>query len=308
MAYVGASRTWDRTVDSLLTPHNTHIVPAWRLLTYALVVCAGNLEGLPHVLAFAAFGILIAVMLMVGRLVARESGSAGLGLAASAMVGTSSLMLTPAIWYSGSQPLWAAFGLLSALRYAQSYRRTGRWRYLVFSSLSASVAGGLWSAGHLAGPVTAVYLWFDGRERCRLAAAIPMLATAMTVVLFLTMATRPMDSRLSFHGRTIDQAANVVQGAILTSQAIPERLVLANLGLNAETTPVQGIVLTLGLLALWLSQRWRRPSGTDRRWPAFALNPMESAGAAIVLGCYLLEWTFRGYINSENLPLRSART
>src|SRR6185312_6142361 len=31
VAYVAASRTWDRTVANLMVPHNTHIVPAWRL-------------------------------------------------------------------------------------------------------------------------------------------------------------------------------------------------------------------------------------------------------------------------------------
>ena len=31
VAYVGSSRTWDRTVANLFVPHNTHIVPAWRL-------------------------------------------------------------------------------------------------------------------------------------------------------------------------------------------------------------------------------------------------------------------------------------
>src|SRR5262249_347844 len=157
-------------------PHNTHIVPAWRLVTWALVACAGNLQGLPYVLAVASYGILVAVMLMVGRLVARETGRAGPGLAATALVGTTSLMLTPAVWDSGGQRLGAGFGILSALWYAQSFRRNGRWPSLVLAALAAGVAGGFWSAGNLAGPVTAVYLWFDGRRRCRLAASVPLAA------------------------------------------------------------------------------------------------------------------------------------
>src|SRR4051812_34010640 len=36
-AYVAASRTLPSTVANLFVPHNTHIVPAWRLLTWALV-------------------------------------------------------------------------------------------------------------------------------------------------------------------------------------------------------------------------------------------------------------------------------
>src|SRR5207248_3662807 len=125
VAYVAGSRTWERTASNLFVPHNTHIVPAWRLVTWGLVARAGNLERLPEVLAVASYSILVAAMLMTGRLVARETGQTGLGLAASAMVGTTSLMLTPATWYSASQPLWAGLGILATLWYVQSYRRAG---------------------------------------------------------------------------------------------------------------------------------------------------------------------------------------
>src|SRR5262249_40152118 len=37
VAYVAGARTWDRTVSNLFVPHNTHIVPAWRLVTWGLV-------------------------------------------------------------------------------------------------------------------------------------------------------------------------------------------------------------------------------------------------------------------------------
>ena len=33
VAYMAGSRTWERTVSNLFVPHNTHIVPAWRLVT-----------------------------------------------------------------------------------------------------------------------------------------------------------------------------------------------------------------------------------------------------------------------------------
>lgn len=101
--------------SNLFEPHNTHVVPAWRVVTWALVRTAGTLPRLPSVLAVASYSILIAVMLLTGRLVARESGRAALGLAAMALVGTTSLMLAPAIWYSAGQPLWAGFGILTAL-------------------------------------------------------------------------------------------------------------------------------------------------------------------------------------------------
>src|SRR5262245_56227848 len=60
-AYCAASRNWTRTIEGLFTPHNTHIVPAWRLVTWGMVACAGRLTRLPDVLATASYGILAAV-------------------------------------------------------------------------------------------------------------------------------------------------------------------------------------------------------------------------------------------------------
>ena len=225
------------------------------------------------------------------------------------------------------------FGILATLWYVQSYRRNGRWPSLVLAALAAGLAGGFWSAGHLAGPVAAVYLWLDGRRRCRWAAAVPVAATAAAVALMLSMATRPMDSRISFHGRTIAEAFHPVQGAIITAQAIPEDLILGNLGLEAHTSPIQGILLTLGLILLWASRRWRRNVGRPgssivrrrddhrdvRRRSAGALGPAPAVvlvrvqpagmhGAAIVLGCYMLEWTFRGYFDYQYLRTHNMYT
>ena len=78
-AYVAASRTLPHTMANLFVPHNTHIIPAWRVLTWFLVAWSGTLVKLPEVLAEAAYAILVAVMLLTGRLVARETGRASLG-------------------------------------------------------------------------------------------------------------------------------------------------------------------------------------------------------------------------------------
>ena len=142
-------------------------------LTWALVAWSGSLVKLPEVLAQAAYGILVAVMLMTGRLVARETGRAGLGLAAMAAVGTTSVMASPACWYSAGQTLWAGFGILATLWYAQCWRRRPSIAALVLAAVSAALAGWFWTIGYMAGPVAAVYLWLDGRRRCRLAAAVP---------------------------------------------------------------------------------------------------------------------------------------
>ncbi len=320
VAYVASSRTWDRTVSNLFLPHNTHIVPAWRLVTWTLVTSAGSLERIPAVLAVASYAILVSVMMMTGKFVARETGRVGLGLAAMVTMGTTSLMVTPAIWYSAGQPLWAGFGILAALWYAQSYRRSARFGTIVLSGISTALAGGFWTIGHMAGPVAAVYLWFDGRRRCRIASLVPLAATLLAVGTSLLMAPRAIDSRVSFHGRTVGQAADPVQGLLHTAQAIPENLVLGNLGLESQTTPIQGLVLSIGLAIIWAGSRWRQGSETvlptssgdtpgrgallrneSPPWFPFAFNSLECAGASLMLGSYLVEWTFRGYLDFRYL-------
>ncbi|MFI5457414.1 MAG: hypothetical protein ACHRXM_18375, partial [Isosphaerales bacterium] len=318
VAYVSGSRTWPRTLSNLFVPHNTHIVPAWRVLTWALVTAAGRLERVPDVLAVASYAILVAVMLLTGRVVARESGQTILGLVAMVLVGTTSLMLVPATWYSAGQPLWAGFGMLATLWYAQSYRRSGRMAALALAAASAPLAGWFWTVGHLAGPVAAVYLWVDGRRWCRLAATAPLAASLLAVALSLAIGGRRIDSTISFHGRSVRNAVSPVLGLFHTGQAIPENLVFANLGLTVHTTQAQGALLSLGVILLWSSRWWLyrlRPlrAGTISRQPGPAsgttrsLCPLECAGAALVLGSYAIEWVFRGYMDYQYLRTISLR-
>jgi hypothetical protein len=257
---------------------------------------SGHLAKLPEVLAEAAFGILVVVMILMGRLVSRETGRAILGLAAMVAVGVTSVMASPACWYSSGQTLWAAFGVLATLGFAQSWRRRRSIPSLAMMGPSAMFAGWCWTIGHMAGPVAAVYLWLDGRNRCRWAAAVPLGATILAVLISVALGARKMDSTVSFHGRTTKEAANPVEGLLHTGQAIPENLVLGNLGLKAQTTAAQGLTITAILVGVWGSGRWRRGG-------LAAFNPLECAGLSLVLGSYLVEWTVRGY-----MPFRYLRT
>jgi hypothetical protein len=293
-AYVSGSRTFSRALSNLFVPHNAHIVPAWRILTWSLVAAAGSLFKLPEVLAVASYGILVAVMLLTGRLVARETGCAGLGLAAMVGVGTTSVAASPACWYSAGQTLWAAYGILATLWYAQCWRRSPNLVALALAALWAMLSGWFWSIGHVAGPVATIYLWRDGRPRCKWAAGVPLAATALAVAISFSIGGKKIDTTVSFHGRTPQQAAKPVEGVLYTLQAIPENLVLRNLGLRSLTTPVQGIMLTSIILGSWGFHRLRQ--GGLR-----AFNPLECAGVALVLASYLVEWTFRGYMDFRYL-------
>jgi hypothetical protein len=298
VSYASAARNWHKTLSSLFEPHNTHIVPAWRLLTYGLVQAAGSLERLPLVLAVASYSILIAVMLLTARLVTRETREASNGLAAMAIVGTTSVMLTPALWYSAGQPLWAGFGILATLWYAQSYRRSGNLLAICLAAISAIIAGWLWTIGHAAGPAAAVYLWRDGRRRCRLAAIAPLVAMTLSVGIAMGLGSRRMDATISFHGRGARAAAKPIQGLIHTCQAIPENLIFANLGLSVQTTESQGVLLTTLLLLAWAGSAWARRRASKSTG---FFGPLELAGATIVITAYAVEWTFRGYMDYQYL-------
>jgi hypothetical protein len=177
---------------------------------------------------------------------------------------------------------------------------------LILAMISAVLAGCFWTIGHLAGPVTAVYLWADGRRRCRLAAAGPLAASLIAVAICLVVTSSRMDAKFSFHGRGAREAIGPVQGLSHTAQAVTENLVFGNLGLAVSTTPAQGAILTLALCALWLRGRASGPFDlrsplTSLRNQKWTLRPLECAGAALVLGSYLMEFTFRGYMEYRYL-------
>src|SRR5215475_12633303 len=58
--YIAGSRTFARMVENLFTPHNVHVVPVWRLVSWVCVALAGGLTGLQKVLPMQAYGALAA--------------------------------------------------------------------------------------------------------------------------------------------------------------------------------------------------------------------------------------------------------
>ena len=289
--YLSEALNTSRMLNNLFMPHNTHIVPAWRIVTWTMMRLAGRMEAAPEVLAVASYGVLVAAMLLAGWIAARESSRRVVGLAATVAAGTTPVMLTAATWYSASQAIWAGLAVLATVGFAQSWRYHGGKLRLAGAAGAAALGGWFWTTGYVAGPVGAVYLWTCGRPRGRLAAVVPLGASLLAAALALGLGGRKIVAPVSFHGRSVSQAADPWHGALHTLQAIPENLIFGNLGLVAETTAVQGAILTGGLVLVWYVSR--RGHG----WP----NPLEAAGAAQVLLAYGMEWTFRGYMPFSSL-------
>jgi hypothetical protein len=290
-AYVGASRTFARAVDNLFMPHNAHIVPAWRLVTWGFVAFAGTIAKLPFVLGIATFAVVPMVMLTVGVLVGRETRRPTVGLVAMAFAGITSVLKSPATWYSAGQTLWAGLGILLTLLALQSWRRSGGWWRLALAAVFAIVAGGFWTIGHAAGIAGAAYLLADGRARARWAALVPLVATVVAVAVYFGLGAKRIEVEVRFEGKDSDKAMNPFRGASHTLQSVSETLVMGNLGVAAETSPLQAAILTLSIGGFWL---WTFRKGCKP-------TPLECAGGVIVGVGYLISWTFRGYYTWVNL-------
>jgi hypothetical protein len=316
--FVASSRTPWRALENLWTPHNVHVVPVWRIWTAAVVAVAGSLQSLPPLLALASYALLVATMLLAGLFVWRETGRPALAVTTMVFLGTTSLMQPAASWFSASQATGAGFGVLLALLFAQGWRRKGgAWR-LVMIVICAWMAGGCWTTGHVAGLVVAAYLLADARRKCFYAALVPLLSAVIGVVVVLGSGGRGIEqqSTISFHGRSTKEAISPVQGALHTVQAIPERLVLGDLGLGAKTTFPQAVALIFCLGLIWVCSRRRQDPLLDRteyallleseptahaKVPRWVATPLESVGAVLIVCSYGMLWTFRGYLPFSSL-------
>ncbi|HWE37302.1 MAG TPA: hypothetical protein VG406_12110 [Isosphaeraceae bacterium] len=296
--YIGTSRTFPRALANLFTPHNVHIVPVWRIITATVLALAGDLAHSQQTLAATAYAILAATMLLLGRFVARETGRAAAGFAAMVVYGTTSLMWPAAWWFSASQATAAAFGILATLYYLQSWKRSGgAWR-LAMACLATLAACWCWTVGLVGGVVGAVYVLADwrpnsGRRRWPVVAAgLVVLTSVAAAGLDLALAQKAIEeqAKVSFHGRSTNEAMNVAVGISHTIQAIPERLILGGLAVVADLEFQQAAMLLLAIVGAWAwTRRGARPT------------PLEAAGAAILIFGSVLEWSFRGYLPFNSL-------
>ena len=283
-AYIAESRTWPITFANLMTPHNTHIVPLFRLWTAILVTLAGRLANLPTVIGVASYLGLVAAMLAVGRFVYKETQRTAVSLAAMGFLGISTVLESAVTWYSAGQAVCAGAAVVLTLNLTRSWRvKGGQWRFgLMLISVIAAPA--IWSGGHVAGPAAAAYLWVWGGKRARHAALVLMGLAASVVLLELVLIRHEARETAIIWEIHEGLLPRPIQAILHSTQAISETLVFANLGLDTITSPLQSVAIVIGLGVVW---RWSK--GTRRR-----ISPLEAAGATIVIvSClmvYILSW------------------
>lgn len=302
--YLARSRTLSGLFEKLMTPHNAHVVPLFAVQNHLLARLAGTLEAVPGVWTAACYLELVFPMIVAGLLVTVETNRAALGLAAMASLGISTVVGPAVLWYSAGQALCCGALILTMLL-ALSLSRLGRSRlFLPLAALAAASAPLYWSAGYVAGPVALAY-GFTARRVNRRIVLIPIAASLLTGILVWSLA----GSRAAESGPIEDTFGNSIaripSGLAHTAQAIPEVLILNNLGLNAVTTPPQALALCFILGAGWVLSRTTRDSSIsqDRAWRRRIprLNSLEAAGATLIVTCFVMIYSARGYLSFENL-------
>jgi hypothetical protein len=290
--YLARSRSPAALLAYLFRPHNGHVVPLFLLETHALSRVAGSLEALPGVLGWASYATLVMAMAATGHVVARETGRAACGLAAMAALGLTSVLGPALLWYAAGQALAAGTMVVLMLAALQAWRARGSWWRLTLGLTAATAAPLLWSAGYAAGPVGMAYLWADGRRRCRRAAVVLLTSPLAVAALAWCMAGRGFAPASHLASRPLRDGLPVDAAVAHSAQAIWEALVFNNLGLDAATTAEQALLFSAMLAGIWWRSRRRPGSDGRRRWSR--INPLEAAGATLVLTTFGMIFAGRG--------------
>jgi len=288
-AYVADATDGPRMLSNLFKPHNTHIVPLFRLWTFALVEASGRLSRLPEAVSWGSYFTFAIAVLLVGHLVHRATHRPAAALAAMATLALSTVMEPVIVWYSAGQALCAGSAIVATLIALEGWLSRGRvWR-LGLAAVSGIAAPLLWSGGMLAGPVAAVYLWSHGKPQDRRAAVAILLLAGCLAGLLVRSVNRQIEQSTESRPRRYGVVEKATQAVRSTAIAIPEVLVLRNLGIDAALTGAQGLVLCFALGWLW-----------SRTGPGRA-SKLEATGAALVVGSYLMVYYFRGYMPYEDM-------
>ena len=218
----------------LFVPLNTHVVPLFRLYTYAVVQSTDRLEDLPRMLLGASYLGLVATMLLVGRLVRQETGRTGPALGAMACMGITTVVLPVVSHYAASQALWSGAAIVATLLATHAWRsRGGTWR-LVPAAIGVFAAPAIWSGGLVAGPAAAAALGADGRPRCRRAAVAMIALSSVAALVILGLSRQYINEDAVVNEIHRELWPRPIQGFLNAIQAVAEATILNNLGLSTR--------------------------------------------------------------------------
>jgi hypothetical protein len=311
--YLAESRTGASLLTNLFKPHNAHVIPLFRIETYFLSRLAGTLQRVPEVLGIACFFNLLLAMLLAGHLVTRETWRVSLGLVTMAGVGMSTVLGPAVLWYAAGQALASGTVILAMLIALSAWTNRGGRHFLLMACLAAVAAPMFWSAGYTAGPVAAAYLVPRRRTADRIAAFFVLAASLMTGGLLWLVARHEAHADGSGPNDVIKLAQRIPAGLALTVQAIPEILIINNLGLDAPTTSSQGLALCAIVALSWCVLRNRTAANRQLRLAARpmssphvveflqSVNRLEAAGAVLIVASFWLIYTARGDYSFDNL-------
>ncbi len=302
--YLAQSRTTSSLMAHLMTPHNAHVVPLFAIQNHLLARLAGTLEAVPRVWGAACYLELVLAMIAAGLLVACETGRVALGLAAMAGVGMSTVLGPALLWYSAGQVLCSGTAILVTLLALRLWRSRGGWVFLAIVVLAALAAPLYWSAGYVAGPVALAYLLADRRVSLSVA-FLPLGASILTGLFVWCLAGARIAQSASADQSAVKVITRIPAGLAHTVQAVPEVLLLNNLGLNASTSLPQAAALCLLWVLVWKVSREPEVANLTRdhslwKWLRRP-NPLEAAGATLVVTCFVMIYSARGYQSFANL-------
>ncbi len=224
----------------LFVPLNTHVVPLFRLYTYAVVQSTDRLEHLPRMLLGASYLGLVATMLLVGRLVSQETGRTGPALGAMACMGITAVVLPVVSHYAASQALWSGAAIVATLLATHAWRsRGGTWR-LVPAAIGVLAAPAIWSGGLVAGPAAAAALWADGRPRCRRAAVAMIALSGVAALVILGLSRQYINEDAVVNEIHRELWPRPIQGLLNAIQAVAEATILNNLGSRRGNISIPG--------------------------------------------------------------------
>lgn len=287
--FLADSRAGHEPLRLLLTPHNAHVVPLFRLLTAALARLAGSLGEVAGWLTWGNYAAFAALSLATGHFIAWETRRYGAGLGAMACFSLSTVIYPAAIWYSAGQTLWAALCAMGCLVMLQQARRGDSFSWWVGALAAAFAAPLFWTGGIAAGLAGSGYAFASRLTRARWRACLPTLASVVAVLAMSPFGWSAWTQ--SPDGPRVALWERGSRAITHSCQAIVESLLFKNLGQDAASSPGQAVAIVIGLALIWI---WTR-RGRVR------LNALEAPGLVLVFVPYVMAFALRAGFAYSNL-------